>query len=218
MSRTPATVPVVVFCAFASSVSPAEADPIRVTAGFVAAGFGELGQPWNAEDLQLTGTGLSIENSLEDEIAFVRLITRPTLVPGAFVNFSGVLRVEDPVGAHLDDAFALVSTPFEIPFNASPTPLACSSGGSLTECTGIAPFTFSAEITLTPLGGIPVMRHLIGDGTAEGRLFRTDSFEGGAVRYTFEASAVPEPATLSLFMTGAIVAGAHVWRRRRASH
>lgn len=51
------------------------------------------------------------------------------------------------------------------------------------------------------------MRRLVGDGTLEATLsrglaFGGAPFEGGRVLYHFEASATPEPGTLSLFMTG----------------
>jgi hypothetical protein len=127
-----------------------------------------------------------------------------------------VLHVLDPIGAHLNDSDTTVATPFTMSFVAPPTRLACSGEGSSMECSGVAPFTFDADLTFTPLGGVPVTHHLIGGGTAEGSLFRLGSFEAGAVRYIFEPSAVPEPATLSLFTTTAIVAGARAWRKRRA--
>lgn len=203
------------FVTFFCGVSLAAADPVRVTSGLVEAGFGPLGEPWNAESLYLTGAGFSIGSSLEDEDAFVHLATLPTVAAGTLIDLSGVLRVRDTIGGLLDDSFALVEGPFELSFDASATPLACSSVGSSTECTGIAPFTFDAVLTFTPWGGVSVTRHLTGGGTAEGSLFRLGSFEAGGVRYVFESSAVPEPATVALFVAGAIVAGPYVRHRRR---
>jgi PEP-CTERM motif len=215
MTRVPAVfLSLMFFVAFSCSATLAGADPIRVTSGVVEAG-GFLDQPWNADVLDLAGTSFHILSSLEDEEAFVQLASRPTLAPGASINFSGVLRVADPVGAQVNNSFGVVSAPFTMSFDASPAGLTCSSGGSLTQCTATAPFTFNAELTITPLGGVPAIHHLIGRGTAEGTLSRLGPFEGGAVRYVFESSEVPEPATLSLFATGAIVAAARLWRRRR---
>ena len=219
MNRVPAGLLSVMFSvAFSCWPSSVRADPIRVTAGFVEAGFGPLAGPWNAEGLHLTGSGFGISDSLEDQDAFVQLANLPTVAPGAFLDLSGVLHVQDLIGAQLNDSFALVMAPFTMSFNASPARLVCSTAGSSTECTGVAPFTFAADVTFTfPLGGGPPRTyHLIGGGIAEGRLSRLGSFESGAVLYTFDASPVPEPTTLSLFTTGVIMAGARVWRRRRA--
>ena len=219
MSRIPAGIlPVMFFVAFCCCASPAGAEPIVVTSGIVEAGFGSLGEPWNAEALQLMGAGFSISSSLEDENALFQLATPPTLAPGALVDFSGELRVGDVIGALLNDSFGLLAAPFTMSFAASPTPLACSSAGPLTECTAIAPFRFDAVLSFTPLSGVPVTHHIIGGGMVQGTLFRSGSFEAGGVRYIFEPSPVPEPATLSLFATGAIVAGARIRRRRRAAH
>lgn len=192
----------------------ARADTLWVTSGHVEAGFGALGQPWIGEALVLQGAGLDIVDSLEDADAFVQLATTPTVAPGALADFSGVLGIGSAIGARLHDEFGIVSAPITMSFNAAPAPLACSGDRELLECTGIAPFTFDADLTFTPLGGITVTQRLIGAGTLEGRLFRTQSFERGAVRYVFEATPVPEPATLSLFAAGAMMAGAGAWRRR----
>ena len=215
MGRVPAVfLSLMFFVAFSCCASPAGADPIRLTSGIVEAG-GSLDGPWNAEALDITGAAFQITSSLEDERAFVELATRPTVAPGSSVDFSGVLRVGDPIGAQLNNSFAIVAAPFTMSFDVAPTRLSCSTAGSLTQCISSAPFTFNAELTITPLGGVPEIHRLIGRGTAEGTLFSLESGEGGGVRYIFETSAVPEPATLSLLATGAFVAGAGAWRRRR---
>jgi hypothetical protein len=216
MSRGPAAfLSLTCVVTFSCCASPAEGDPVRVTSGLVETGFAPLSEAWDAKTLQLTGAGFRVESPLEDEVAFVQLATLPTLAPGASIDLSGVLHVEDAVGAQLNNSFAVVAAPFSMSFDAPPVPLACSSAGSLTECSASAPFTFSADITFTPFGGIPVTHHIFGGGTAEGSLFRLGSFESGAVRYIFEPSAVPEPATLSLFATSALVVGWHSRRSRR---
>jgi hypothetical protein len=217
MSRLPAVVASAIFFVVVGSVSLAGADPIRVTSGFVDAG-GELDRPWHAEALQLMGPGLEIASSLEDEDADVRLARVPTVATGALADFSGVLIVRDQIGAVLNDSFGVLKAPFEMSFDASPTRLTCSTAGALTECTGTAPFTFDAQVSFTPLGGVPVMHRIVGGGTVEGKVFRFESSgEGGGVIYRFEASPVPEPASLSLFATGVILAGARARRRRRLS-
>ena len=216
MSRVPAVIlSVTLLVAFCCCAVPARAEPIRVTSGFVAAGFNPVGTPLDAEDLQISGAGFSIGSSLEDEVAFVQLASVPTLADGAFADLSGMLFVGDVLGAQLNGAFTLVAAPFTMAFVASPTRLSCRDNGSATDCTLVAPFTFSADLTFTPPGGSPVTHHLIGGGTAEGSLFRRGSTEAEAVRYTFEASATPEPATLSSFTTGVFMVGAALWRRRR---
>jgi hypothetical protein len=73
MSRAPAIFRSVAFLiAFCCCAVPARAEPIRVTSGFVFAGFDRLGAPLNAEDLRISGAGFRIGSSLEDEEAFVQ--------------------------------------------------------------------------------------------------------------------------------------------------
>jgi len=205
------------FVAVSGYTSSAAADPVRITQGLVEAGFNATSEPLNAEALYLFGKGLAIDSSLEDEVAFVHLSAVPVVAPGVLADFSGVLRVDDVVGAELDGSFALVTAPFSLSFAVRPTPLACTDDGSLLECTGRAPFTFKAELTVTPVGGVPVTRRLVGSGTADGSLFRVRSSDhaAAAVRYVFEPSPVPEPATVWLLSSGLMLAGARVRRRRR---
>jgi len=213
---SPVLLSVTFFVMSVCNVARAEADPIRVTSGFVFAGFGPLGTPLNGENLELSGAGFRVLSSLEDEEAFVQLVSVPTLGQGALVDFSGTLFVEDVIAAHLNGAFTLVAAPFTMSFVASPARLDCQEATTVVQCTGVAPFTFEAQLTLTPIDGSPVLQRLIGNGTVEGRVFRTQSGEFGGVRYTFgETSGTPEPATLSLFMTGAFMAGARLVRERR---
>lgn len=201
----PVFLPLMLVVALSFSAIAVRADPIRVTAGAVDAGFGPLGGSLDGEGLFLTGAGLSIGTSLEDEVAFVRLTTPPTLAPGASADFSGTLFVQDLIGGQLDGSFGLVSAPFTMTFVATPAALACGNNGSVLECSAAAPFTYAGDLTFTPLGGSPVTHHLIGAGTVEGRLFSSGASSFAAVRYNFEASPTPEPATLSLFAIGAIM-------------
>ncbi len=76
MGRVPAVfLSLMFFVSFFSCAIPAHADRLRVTTGFVEAGFSPLAGPWNAENLHLTGSGFNIGSSLEDEDAFVQLAT-----------------------------------------------------------------------------------------------------------------------------------------------
>ena len=216
MGRVPSVFLSLILLSFSGYPSSAGADPIRITSGVVEAGFDAIGQPLNAETLDLSGGGLRIVSSLEDEVAFVYLAAVPTVAPGAVVDLSGVLRVEDVVGEFFDGSFGLVTAPFTLSFAVLPMRLACSEAGAFINCGGLAPFTLDAELIFTPLGGDPVRQRLVGTGTAEGRFSRSESFASGAVSYVFDPSPVPEPATLTLFASGLIVAGARAWRRRRA--
>jgi len=202
------------FVAWSCGAARAEADPIRVTSGFVFAGFGPLRTPLNGENLELSGAGFRVLSSLEDEEAFVQLVSVPTLADGALVDLSGTLFVEDVVNAQLNGALGQVAAPFTIAFAAMPTRLTCLDNGSFLDCTGVAPFTFAADLTFIPgFDGRPITQHLVGGGTAEGRLSRRGSFENAGVLYTFQASPTPEPASLSLIATGAIIMGGALRRR-----
>jgi hypothetical protein len=211
MSKPSTAVSLIAFVVVCSA-TVARADPIRVTSGVVEAGFGPLGQPLNGERLQLTAGGFTIGSSLEDVGASLQLAVVPTIAPGALVDFSGALHVNDAIGGNQDGSFLLVAAPFTMFFAASPARIACSSADSLTTCTGVAPFTFDATLTVTAPDGAVTARRLIGGGTVEGSLFRVGSSEMAAVRYTFDPSPVPEPSTLSLLAAGSLVAA---WRRRR---
>jgi PEP-CTERM motif-containing protein len=204
---------VVVICV----ATVAKADPIRVTDGELRAGFGPVGGLLSGEGLSLVAGGFSIQTSLEEPSASFHLAAVPTLTTGALVDFSGALRGNDALGAQQNGSFVLVGAPFAMFFTASPTPITCSSADSFTQCTGAAPFTFDAKLTVTPPGGAASIRHLIGGGTVEGSLFRGGSSEAMAnVLFTFApTSPTPEPATLSLLTAGALVAAGR-WRRPRA--
>jgi hypothetical protein len=218
MSRvSPVFLSIMFFVAWSCGAARAEADTIRVTSGFVDAGFMPLGTPLDAESLVATGTGFNLESPLEDEEAFVQLASIPTFGQGALVDFSGTLFVQDVIAAHLNGAVMLVAAPFTMSFMASPAPLDCQETTTFGQCTSFAPFRFEAQLTLTPIdGGSPMLQRLIGNGTVRGTVFRNQFGEFGGVRYTFaETSATPEPATLSLFMTGAFMAGSGLLRRRR---
>src|SRR3954466_7760140 len=219
MPRVSPVVLSVTFCVmwFGGGVR-AVADPIRVTAGVVTAGFDQLGTPLNAEDLHLSGAEFSVGRSLEDEVAFVQLAGVPTLADGALVDLSGTLFVEDAIGAQLNGASGLLAAPFRMAFTASPTRLACRDIASDMNCTAVSPFTFAADLTFIPdSGGSAVTHHLVGGGTVEGRLFRSASGDFAAVAYTFQASPTPEPASLSLLATGAFMTAAGKLRKRRTS-
>src|SRR4051812_6205079 len=219
MPRVSPVVLSVTFCVmWFGGVVRAVADPIRVTAGVVTAGFDQLGTPLNAEDLHLSGAEFSVGSSLEDEVAFVQLASVPTLADGALVDLSGTLFVEDVIGAQLNGAFDLLAAPFRMAFTASPTRLACGGIAPDMNCTAVAPFTLAADLTFIPeSGGSAVTHHLVGGGTVEGRLFRSASGDFAAVAYTFQASPTPEPASLSLLATGAFMTAASKLRRRRTS-
>jgi hypothetical protein len=196
------------------SATIARADPIRVTSGVLQTGFGPVGGQLTGEELQLTAGGFTIASSLEDVGASVQLAAVPTVASGALVDFSGALHVNDAIGARSGSS-VFVAGPFTMLFAASPTRIACSTADSLTQCTGVAPFTFDSILTVTTSDGATSTRHLTGGGTVEGSLFRVGSSEMVAVRYEFAASPTPEPATLSLLTTGALVAAASTWHRRR---
>jgi hypothetical protein len=219
MSRVRGAVLSLPLCvAFSICTSVAGAEPVRLTSGYVDAGYNWTPDRLNANALEIAGAGFKIANAMEDEVAFVELTTAPTLGQGRLVDLSGVLHVEDVIGAQLDSAFGLVSAPFTMSFDAQPTELACSTSSAFLECMATAPFTFHAGLTFTPIDGNPSVHHLVGSGTALGNLFRPSSDEAGAavrVRYTFDVSEVPEPTTMSLFGSGALFTGACMWRRRR---
>jgi len=213
MSRARATIPfLIALFAVVCSTGIARAEPIRVTSGVVQAGFGRLGQPLSGEQLELVAGQFTVESSLEDVGASLQLATVPTIAAGALVDFSGALHVNDGIGGRENGSFVLVA-PFTMFFTARPTRIACSNADSSTQCTGVAPFTFDAKLTVTGSDGATGTRHLIGGGTVEGSLSRVGSSELAAVRYTFDPTPTPEPSTLSLLAAGAVFAA---WRRRRA--
>jgi len=189
----------ILLVAFYCCATPAAADPIVVTSGYVEGSFGPLGEPRHSDGLRLEGAGFTIRSSLEDVVANFELATPLNWTPGALVDLSGVLRVADPFD------------PFELFFDVPPTRFVCSSGDPFPRCNAVLPFTFHAELTFTPFGGVRGTHQLVGRGTAH---FGATPFQGGGVTYIFEP--VPEPATLSLVTTSALIAAAGVWRRRSA--
>jgi len=216
--RTPGSSMIVV--AFFCCASAARADVIRITSGAVAT-INVLGQssPWFLSDedemhLEAPGVFVGQGGSLTDVSAFLQLTNPPTTVAqGAPFDASGVLHVENIFSASFNDEWVPVTAPFTMTFDASPMRVACGNAHGSTECTGSAPFTFHADLTARPPGGVSVVHHLVGGGIVEGRLISfggSDQF--GAVRYDFGASPTPEPATLSLFAAGALMA---MWRRRK---
>jgi PEP-CTERM motif len=215
MSRVHAVLLPLVFLVAVASTTPAAGDPIRVVAGVVDTAFGPVGGPWDGEDLQLTAAGFHIGNALEDAVAFVQLTSVPAVTPGASVNLSGVLRVQDALGARLNRLNGIIAAPFNLSFDTPSARLACTTSAMLTECATTAPFRFAAEFTFTPFEGAPSTQRLVGRGTAEGRLFRSGLTESGAVRYTFDASPVPEPGTFVLFTSGLLLVGLRTLRKYR---
>jgi hypothetical protein len=206
--------------ALSGPAASARADVIRLTSGVIEAAnsFG-LGDPWflfEDEAFHLEGPGLSISDSLVSVMAPLQLAVPPTAVAsGAPFDASGVLHVEDTFVARFNNATGLLAAPFTMTFDAEPTRVNCGTSNGLTQCSGSAPFTFRANLLFTTFGGTPNELHLIGGGTAEGRLLSGHGSESGIVRYTFGASPTPEPATLSLFGAGVLMAGTRRRRRRR---
>jgi len=208
---------VFVACLWCSWSTAARADTIRITSGAVEAG-GVFGQPWSISDddeLHLEAPGVSIAGSLVDLSALLQFSAPPTTAaPGALFDASGVLHVGTAFGASFNNVSGALAPPFTMTFDASPMHLVCGNSNGDTECNGSAPFTFHSDLTFSPFEGPPVVHHLVGGGTVEGRLDSSNGFQGGIVRYDFGASPTPEPATLSLFAVGAVIAGGRAWRSR----
>jgi hypothetical protein len=208
------------FVAFCCCGSLAAADPIRLTSGeLIARGLFEPAdradlRKLNGHNLGIEGAGFSIGSSLEDEVAYLLVAPITSFETGAVVDFSGVFLSEDPLFARLNDIFGLVAAPVVMSFHSSPATLTCSREGSFTRCTGTAPFTFDARLTLHPPDGTSITHDLTGSGTVVGAMDHGGTFDFGNLIYTFEASPTPEPATLSLLTTGAMMAGARAYRRR----
>ena len=213
------TLGLVVFVACLCCVTPARADTIRITSGAIQT-IGQLGQPWfisDEDELHLEAPGVSIADSLVDLSALLQLSTPPTTVaPGAVFDASGVLHVRTNFGARFNNEIGQLTAPFMMTFDASPMRVACGVSNGVTECSGSAPFTFRSDLTFARFEGPPVVHHLVGGGTAEGRLSSFNDSQVGAIRYNFEVSQTPEPATLSLFAVAGAIAGGRAWRRRRA--
>jgi len=213
------TLGLMVFVACLCCPTAARADTIRITSGAVQAG-NQLGQPWvvsDEDELHLEAPGVSIADSLVDLSALLQLSDPPTTAaPGAPFNASGVLYVRTEFGARFNNVSGLLTAPFTMTFDASPMRVVCGNSNGFTECSGSAPFTFHSDLTFSTFEGSPVVHHLVGGGTAEGRLSSFNDFQFGSVRYNFAVSPTPEPATLSLFAVSAVIAGGRAWRGRRA--
>jgi hypothetical protein len=198
----------------------ARADTIRITSGAVQVTGPLLSQPWllsDDDELLLEAPGVSTPGSLVDVSAFLQLTFPPTIVAtGALFDASGVLHVGSNRAATFNNVSGLIPAPFTLTFDASPARVVCRSSNDITECSGSAPFSFHSDLTFLPFEGPPVVHHLVGGGTAEVGLSSFNDFQLGSVRYNFEASPTPEPATLSLFVMGAMTAGGRAWHRRRA--
>ena len=214
----------IAFVAYLCSAAAARADTIRITSGAVQAG-NQLGQPWvvsDEDELHLEAPGVSIADSLVDLSALLQLSIPPmTVAPGALFDASGVLQVGTDFGARFNNEIGLLIAPFTMTFDASPMRVVCGNSNGITECSGSAPFTFHSDLTFSPIDaktgfrGPPVVHHLVGGGTAEGRLGSFNDFQFGSVRYDFGVSQTPEPSTLSLFAVAAGIAGRRAWRSRR---
>ena len=206
------TLGLIVFVACLCSATAARADTIRITSGAVQAGS-LLGQTWfvsDEDELHLEGPGVSIADSLVDVSAFLQLSAPPTTVaPGALFDASGVLHVGTDFGARFNNVSGLLTAPFTMTFDASPMRVVCGNSNGFTECSGSAPFTFHSDLTFSTFQGPPVVHHLVGGGTAEGRLSSFNDSQFGSVRYNFGVSPTPEPAAaMTLDIVGEVVAAA----------
>jgi len=205
-----ALVSCVVLLTLSGSAVSARADTIRIQSGLITAGWGQVGDPWNSEGFYVDGGGLHVGTSMEDERGWAQLSVAPVVARGAMLDLSGTFTTLDPLGGDFNNSFVLIS-PFTMSFRASPTPLTCDTFGA---CSGSAPFTFRADMIFNPLDGQPFVEHLVGGGVARGWLDGSGPHASGAVEYDMTASPTPEPATLSLFAAGSLMA---MCRRRKHS-
>jgi hypothetical protein len=211
----------ILLIAWLSAVVPAAAEPILVTSGsFVGAGALGAGFGLGFDDIDLNGPRFQLTTAVEESgIASARLTNLSTFPPeDALVDFSTSIQLEETLIAGLDGSPVVLAAPATMSFTASPTHVACRDEvfrGPV--CIGVAPFTFDADLALF---GSARTLHLVGGGTVEGELFRRSIFGDGfstvVVQFNLGASPTPEPATLSLLTTGAIITGAGMLRRRRA--
>jgi hypothetical protein len=199
----------------------AEADTIRITSGVVQTS-GPLGRPFlisDEDEIHLAAPGVSIAGTLVDVRAMLEFSVPPaTVAPGALFDASRVLRVETAhFTARFNNVSGFIPAPFTMTFDASPMRVVCGDLNGFTDCSGSAPFAFQSDLTFSPFEGPPVVHHLVGGGTVEGRLTDFTDFQFGSVRYNFEVSPTPEPTTLSLFAVGAVIAGGRAWRAQRGA-
>lgn len=216
MSRASLFVGVAVLC----MASAAQADPLRITSGFVFLA------PQNAQDadFRLSGNGFDFgAQEVEDQ---------PIVVPPA----PGILQTGTPVDL---SAYSVIGQndggfPARGTFNGSPvlvggpmwlnaaaTFLSCGSTRDVPiSCAADAPFAFSADLTFTDAstGALLFRRPFTGHGRVHGLLWN-DGFNVEnhlALRYTFNAAPVPEPGTLLLLTSGIGAACMRAVRRRRS--
>jgi len=202
-----------VLLAFSGAATSARADTLRIRSGNIVTSWNTLGDSVIAEGFLVDGGGLFIGSSMEDQRGDVRLAVRPVVAQGGLLDLTGTFTSEDTLGGYLNDVSVRVS-PFAMSLRASPTHVECSGPAGGMTCSGSAPFTFSADLTLTPEGGHSFVEHIVGGGVARGSLDGTGATDTGAFEYDITASATPEPATLSLVAAGALMAAAGVWRTR----
>jgi len=209
----------VVFAAWVSAVLPAAAEPILLTSGsFVGAGALGAGFGLGFDHIDLNGPRFQLATAVEESGTASARLTNLSTFPreDALVDFSTSIQMEERFAARLDGSQIALAAPATMSFTASPTHVACQdevSRGPV--CIGVAPFTFDADLALF---GSARTLHLVGGGTVQGELFRRsifgDGFSSVVVQFNFGASPTPEPATLSLLTTGAIISGAGMLRRR----
>jgi hypothetical protein len=216
MSRASLFVGVAVLCV----TSTAQADPLRITSGFVFLA------PQNAQDADFRLRGNDFDFGAQE------VEDQPIVVPPA----PGVLQTGTPVDLSAysvigqnDGGFpargtfngspVLVGGPMSL--NAAATFLSCGpSSGVAISCAADAPFAFSADLTFTDASTrAPLFtRPFTGHGRVHGLLWN-DGYNVEnhlALRYTFDVAPVPEPGTLLLLTSGIGAACMRAVRRRRS--
>ena len=221
MTRRVPVVATMLSLAMVLLVSPANADPIRITGGSMVVdtmlgntvgtvdihgtqgfraelliGLNSTNGPWRCPCDVGTSIDISGLFSADDGAGIVELngisYLVPTFAADAFVHPFGGSFIAPPLSTS-----AVVTMPFEVRGDGS---------------SAVLLFDFQGEPT--------VIFPLVGRGVATIEL--TPNRGGAAVwnsvsaRYEFESAPVPEPATLFLFGTGAVALAARQHRRRRS--